>query len=280
MDPICNIYYVGTKLMPRDIYPLQFGEQACSSNYGFGPCIRNHYFIHYVYSGKGRFEAEGKVYHLSAGQLFLIYPGQLTYYQADSDQPWFYRWIEFNGNLSETILKSAGLSKTSPILTDTDNFPIGKALKKLVGKGQTSFEDLMSSFWSFIAKLTVDSDANNITDPKAEYVQRAENYINMYLYRKITISEIAEYVGINRSYLSRLFKQYKGVSTQQYMIATKLDTAAQYLKNVNLSVREVAKSVGYDDPLEFSKAFKARFKLSPVMWRNEIFWKQSVKEYR
>jgi AraC-like DNA-binding protein len=212
--------------------------------------------------------------------LFLIYPGQLTYYEADKHDPWFYRWLEFNGNFSEALLKSAGLSKASPVLSDIEEFPIGEALKSLVEKGEVSFEAIMSNFWAFIAVLTAGNENKMQPDPAEEYVRKSENYINMNLYRKITINEIAEYVGINRSYLSRLFKQYKGISTQQFMIAAKLDTAAQYLKNKNLSVGEVAKSVGYSDQLEFSKAFKSRFKVSRVQWRKEIFWEQSVKEYR
>lgn len=279
MEPVRNVYYVETTLMPSDIYPLQYGEQECVSGYGFGPCIRNHYFIHFVYRGSGRFEVEGKVYHLNSGQLFLIYPGQLTYYEADKEDPWFYRWIELNGSFSETLLNAAGLSKASPILTDKEGFPIGEALKRIVDQGETSFEFLMSNFWAFIATMNTGNTSNKNMDPSEEYVRKAENYIKLNLYRKITINEIAEYVGINRSYLSRLFKQYKGISTQQFMIASKLDMAAQYLKKKSLSVAEIGKSVGYSDPLEFSKAFKSRFRVSPVQWRNELFWVQSVKEY-
>ena len=293
MEPLYHVYYVDTALLPRDIYPLQYGEQECTPGYGFGPCIRNHYFLHYVYQGKGTFEGEGKRYLLEAGQLFLIYPGQLTYYEADREEPWVYRWIEFNGSFSESLLKAAGLSRDTPVFMESPSsdsmFPeaareifgaIGAALKHLVTQGETSFEALMSSFWAFLAALTSESQQTAGIAPAEEYVRKAENYIKMNLHQKISIQEIAEYVGINRSYLSRLFRQYKGSSTQQYIIAARLDSAAQYLKNKKLSVGEVAKSVGYSDQLEFSKAFKARFKVSPTQWRTEVFWQQSVKEYR
>lgn len=280
MKPLCNIYYTDTRLMPNDLYPMQYGEQKCESGYGFGPCIRNNFFIHYIYKGTGTFTAEGKTYHIAPGQLFLIYPGQLTYYQADKDDPWFYRWIEFNGNFSEVLCKMAGISKRSPIFTDNRDFSVGNALEKLVDKGNTNFETLMSDLWNFISELTKDFKCNNNTAPSEEYVRKASNYIKLNLHKKITVKDISEYVGIDRSYLSRLFKQYKGISTQQYIIAAKLDTAAQYLKNKQLSVKQVAKSIGYDDQLEFSKAFKIRFKVSPSEWRCEDFSQQSIKEYK
>lgn len=278
MIPVYHVYYTDTTLMPHDIYPMQYGEQDCVSGYSFGPCVRNHFFLHYVYRGKGKFKTEGNTYHLHAGQAFLIYPGQLTYYEADTDDPWFYRWIEFNGDLSESLLNIAGLSHKSPVFTDRADLSAGNALKTLVSQGKTDFEILMAYFWHFIAAITAGNKMPCLASPADEYIRKAETYIHLNLHKKISVTELSEFVGINRSYLSRLFQRYKGLSTQQYIIRKKLDTAAQYLNHKNLSVKEVANSVGYHDPLEFSKAFKSRFNLSPTQWRGKAFWEQSVKE--
>lgn len=278
MKPINNIYYIDSSLLLSDLYPLQFGEQACESSYGFGPSIRNHFFLHYIYHGQGIFQAEGKTYPLHAGQLFLIYPDQITYYEADQKDPWLYRWIEFHGSISDTLASSAGFSKASPVLSDTEGFPIGQALKRIVEQGEIDFAKHMSNFWYFISTLISRNLQIRQLSQQELYIFKAEKFIKTNLHRTIKISDLSDTLGIDRSYLSRLFKRYKGVSTQQFILSAKLDAAAQFLKNENFSIREVAQSVGYDDSLQFSKAFKAKFNLSPSLWRKEIYWKQSIKE--
>ena len=85
--------------------------------------------------------------------MFLIFPGQLTYYEADAEKPWFYRWIAFDGGLCEALLGSAGLSVDNPVLTDDASRSAGEALKKIVDGGVTSYARLMRDFWNFAAAL-------------------------------------------------------------------------------------------------------------------------------
>jgi len=106
-----------------------------------------------------------------------------------------------------------------------------------------------------------------------------ENYIRMNVHKKIRVTELADYAGIDRSYLSRIFKEQKGQSPQQYLLKMKMETAAQHLKDKDISVKEVALCVGYDDPLEFSKQFRRHFLVSPSSWRKQHFYEQSIQEY-
>ncbi|MBR0470082.1 MAG: helix-turn-helix transcriptional regulator [Clostridia bacterium] len=103
----------------------------------------------------------------------------------------------------------------------------------------------------------------------------AELYMKSHINKKITVNDIAAHVGINRSYLSRLFKKYKGISPQQYLVLLRVNTAAQYLKNTDVSVAEAAYSVGYSDYHVFNKAFHAHFNTSPSEWRKKYFRQQS-----
>lgn len=275
---IFNLYHTDTTMHPRDIFPMQYGQQQCRSGYGFGPAIRNYYFFHYIYDGCGTFTVNGKTYNLHKGQMFIIYPGQLTYYQADSKNPWFYRWIEFSGNFTETILTAAGFDDDVQILDDYGNNEIGNALKDIINVGEVGFETLMSYFWRFIAKLSRDNALKITSQNSQHYITKATNYIKSNIYRRITIPEIAEYLGINRSYLSTLFKEHLGISTQQFIIDLRLKTSTQFLQDKNLSVKEIALSVGYSNQLDFAKAFKAKFKMTPTEWRNQFFWEQSIEK--
>lgn len=276
MNEFFNDYYADTSLIPCDIYPMQYGEEQCFKNHSFGPCIRNNYIIHYIYSGKGSFCVNGREYELHAGQLFLICPDILTFYKADSKEPWMYRWIEFNGSFAGTLLKSAALNAKEPVLNDREGTPIGNALLDIVHGGSMSFELLMCKFWNFIYALT-DGSSSSQQNPSGEYIRQAEAYIKMNIYKKVTVNDVAAYVGIDRSYLSRLFQKHRDMSPQQFIISLKLNMASQYLRNQNISVAEAAQSVGYSDPHVFAKAFKKQFSLSPGAWQKQIMWEQSIK---
>lgn len=273
-----DLYHTNTAMHPRDIFPMQYGQQQCRGGYSFGPAVRNYYFFHYIYSGCGTFVVNGTSHSLHAGQMFIIYPGQSAYYRADDENPWLYRWIEFSGDFSETILAAAGFSEEVQVLDDYGGGEIGNALKAILDLGEGGFETLMSRFWSFIARLSRDNALKITSQNSHGYITKATGYIKSNIYRRITICEIADYLGINRSYLSTLFKEHTGISTQQFIIRQRLQTATQFLMDKNLSVKEIALSVGYTNQLDFAKAFKAHYKMTPTQWRNQNFWEQSIKK--
>ncbi len=273
MDVFFRNYYLATNYVPTDIYPILYGEQQCEPGYGFGPCVRSNYIIHYVYSGRGMLRIGEDEYKVGKGEMFLIRPNSLAYYRADSENPWLYRWVEFNGSMSERILAPF----KSPVLRDFEGEPIGNRLKEFVGAGKTTFEAAMERLWGIIAALNETVSDNNPVSSH-EYVLMAEQYIKNNINKKITVNDIASYIGINRSYLSRLFKERKGVSPQRYLTTSKINTAAQYLKNTDISVMDAAQSVGYTDYHVFNKVFHRYFNASPSEWRKKYIWQQSIIE--
>ena len=107
------------RLHNTDLNVYQCGHHDCEPGHAYGPAVRDHYLIHYIYSGCGKFYFDGNTYSLHAGDGFLIVPDKITYYQADSKDPWSYSWIGFNGLKAESYLNSANLSAKNPIFTYT-----------------------------------------------------------------------------------------------------------------------------------------------------------------
>lgn len=271
MDYFFKNYYLSTTYVPTDIYPIQYGEQQCKPGYGFGPCVRSNYILHYVYSGCGILRIGDTEYKIHPGEIFLIKPNLLAYYESDQKNPWLYRWIEFNGSMSERILSAF----SEPVISDYDDAIIGKKFKEFIDCGQIPFESAMEKFWAVIAALNKNSaDSSQIRS--RDYVQMAEQYIKNNINKKITVNDISAHVGINRSYLSRLFKEYKKISPQQYLTSVRVNTAAQYLKNTDISIVEAAQSVGYSDYHIFNKVFHRYFNTSPSEWRKKYYWQQSI----
>jgi AraC-like DNA-binding protein len=103
--------------------------------------------------------------------------------------------------------------------------------------------------------------------PEARYVNEAVNIIALSYSRPLKISEIADRVGINRSYLTSIFKREMHVSPQAFLINIRLENAARLLKETEDTVGNIAAAVGYSDPLAFSKAFKQKYGCTPSEFR-------------
>lgn len=100
-------------------------------------------------------------------------------------------------------------------------------------------------------------------------IGQCKNYISRNIYKKIYLKDIAEYVGRNPSYVSRLFSQDQGITLQQYIQKEKINVACNLLKYSNRSIAEIAQYMGFCSQSNFTDAFKRWKSLSPNMYRNQ-----------
>ena len=90
-------------------------------------------------------------------------------------------------------------------------------------------------------------------------------YVNEFYMKKMSLDEISAHVGLNREYLSRLFRAETGTSLFQYITEVRMRKAAELLAaNKDILIKEVALDVGIDDPYFFSKKFKTFYGISPT----------------
>lgn len=104
-------------------------------------------------------------------------------------------------------------------------------------------------------------------EEKADHVEEALRYIEDHYCDPFTVQELADHLGLNRSYLHRIFKSFTGVSIQSYLLDYRIRQACILLKTTTLSVRVIAHSVSYIDPLYFSRIFHQKMGVSPSEYR-------------
>src|SRR5699024_7521920 len=73
--------------------------------HSFGPAIRQDFILHVIMEGKGTYHVREQRYELKKGDLFLIRPGESTFYLADGEDPWVYCWLSFGGAAAEEIIR-------------------------------------------------------------------------------------------------------------------------------------------------------------------------------
>src|SRR5690606_10209060 len=77
---------------------LYSGEGGPIADHSVGPAMYDYYLIHTVLTGAGIFESGGVSFRCEVGDTFVIIPGQLFRYAADTEEPWDYAWVAFTGN--------------------------------------------------------------------------------------------------------------------------------------------------------------------------------------
>lgn len=268
-------------------YKLEFSGEQSGSLYvnccglsrteglhSFGPALKPHYLVHYILSGKGRFSIGGKEYPLEAGYGFLITPDELAFYQADENDPWTYVWVGFSGVQAAEYISNIGLSVRQPIFRSEESEELYRIVKDMMEHNTFGLShDLrrngqLGVFLSIIAEGT--KVAENEVDRANNYVRKAISFIQSNYCNPIKVTDVANYVCINRSYLYTLFQNSMGMSPQQFLSTFRITKATELLQLTALPVESIALSCGYQDPLVFTKAFKQMKKMSPTSYRKEM----------
>ena len=263
-----------------DLMPYQYGREVCTPGHAFGPARRSHFLFHYILDGCGSLSTVDEnggttVYELHAGEGFLIFPGQITTYVADLDDPWEYTWIEFDGAHVKSNLDRMGLNPSFPVYQAQDaerRVEMVDALHDVLAHRSASQFYLVACTYRFFDGFlgSVKPHRANATSRLHNfYVDNALAYIEQNYQDDVTVEDIARNAGLNRSYFGKVFRDAMGVSPQQFLIGYRIEKACELLKLSNLSVGDVGRAVGYPNQLHFSRAFKNACGVSPRAWRQE-----------
>lgn len=254
----------------EELHINNFGRSVTRPGHRYGPAVRSFYLIHYIVEGKGEFSVNGASYRLKQGQGFLIEPDYLTTYTADREHPWTYVWLGFSGRKAKVILNSIGLNQDSPIFTCAPEQRLEQYVMDMLEHNHATSSDLyrreamLLLFFSALAQTKRDTIADRSENA---YVAQAIRYIQDCYHEPLRVEDMARYVGLNRSYLSTLFKKYTGLSPIKYLQTFRMTRAAHLLSLTQLPITAVAYSCGYQETESFHKIFKQHTGLSPKQYR-------------
>lgn len=276
-------YYVVSNPLPAgesDFTVLFAGESQTKPEHQLGPKVYDYYLIHYVISGCGIFSSHGEEYALGAGDSFVIEPEQLISYVSDETDPWHYCWIAFTGAQAIKHVEATGLTPANPVIHIARNrhIPvlfrqIQQALKSRKSNAQLkSIGYLNLLLGEYCEAISAPVLAGLVSEDESDrIVQQAIHYLSTQYAEPITIEMMAESLGYNRAYLSRMFKRHTKVTPVTFLLKLRVDKARLLLRErLELTIEQIAASVGFYDPLYFSKQFRRWYGVSPSEYRNQI----------
>lgn len=259
----------------REITIYYCGQEECAPEHYFGPAIRQHYLLHVVLDGKGFYRAGGETYHLEEGDAFLIKPQEITYYQADKENPWVYAWAAFGGGQAERLVSEYRQEEAGYHYRFDQESRWREWIHALVEAFEApghNQDEMAGYLYLLFAQFPRRWEGGE--DPEWNYVAGAERYIHHNFSYPIQIGDVAKHVGIDRTYLFKLFKKYKGISPKQYLTACRLAEAKRLLEETALNATEIGLSCGFHDASVFGKNFQQWEGEPPLAYRKrKIIWK-------
>lgn len=267
-----------TPSIDADIDLFYCGIENCIPDFTCGPYIRHFYLIHYIIKGEGYYICNQKKYDLKPGDVFTIFPKDLTYYASNSDNTWSFCWFAFNGKKAVDILETCGINKNSPTRHMLLEYALDKPVKDLLNcfsdRNTPVRAKLQSHLYLIFSKmqenfLKTDNQPhqrNCIT----EYIENAVVYIDYNYMKPLTIKQIADYVGLERTYFSKIFSLATGSSPQSYLIRYRLEKAVHLMSTTNYSMKQIGLSVGIPNEYYFSRLFKKLKHISPREFKMTI----------
>jgi AraC family transcriptional regulator, arabinose operon regulatory protein len=253
---------------------------------GYYPNAKGHYtyrkkglpenFLFYCVDGNGWYKIGDKKSEVGPNQFFILPQNVEHAYGSSEDNPWTIYWIHYGGESLPQLnglqavqkhFKPAYIKNSGEILTTFSR--MYKALELGYSTDNLIFANLC--FPHFLSLFIYNSKQTTVatSTEKMDCVDSAILYMQEHINENITLQELSNHYNYSASRFSSLFKQKTGYAPIDYFIQMKMQKASQQLDFTTSSVKDIALSMGFDDPYYFSKRFRKIIGLSPKQYRTQ-----------
>ena len=134
------------------------------------------------------------------------------------------------------------------------------------------YDELLRIFEDIKDELDIKRGIKKSDEPFSGYYEQIVKHTIAYLktyYKNASLEEAANLVSLSPNYLSKIFKRKTGINFSEYLLKVKMEKAEELLHNITLRTYEVAEEVGYDNPKNFTRAFKQYSGKTPREFREQ-----------
>ena len=264
------------EIAPGAIYP----PSNHPTRYLFSPGkgrILSEYQLLYITDGKGVFSCDTlgreKKIPVSAGNMFLLFPGEWHNYRPLEDTGWTEYWIGFNGVAGSRLEQKGFFSRTRPLLDVSFHDEIVDLYARAIDiaeKQQSGFQQALSGIVSALLGMAYYYDRNEsfLESNTDKMIARAKLLISEQLFL-IDPKKLADELCVSYSSFRRTFKEYTGFSPAKYILHVKINQAKELLTNSSTEIKEIAYNLGFENTDYFFTVFRRLTGQTPLAYRSE-----------
>lgn len=251
---------------------------------GYYPNAAGHYtyrkkglpenFIFYCVDGNGWFKIGNTKYSVGPNEFFILPQNVEHAYGSDPKDPWTIYWIHFGGTMLPSLNNIPVFQQHFRPLHIKQNDYIFSLFTHIYQTLELGFsiDNLMFSNMSlghYLSLFIYNDKHFDIKDSsKHDIVDEALLYMQQHVNETLTLQHLCDHTHYSPSRFSNLFRQKTGYAPIDYFIQMKMQKASQLLDFTDKPVKDVAASIGFDDPYYFSRRFTKTFGISPTKYRS------------
>jgi len=256
----------------REFVPVAAGRSEAAAGLPGGVTSENEFIFFYCVRGRGWCEIEGNQHEIMPGQLFVVPAKSQASYATYGERLWSLIWIQL------AIINSRPFAARINFTPRT--VALGPSEKTLI---LALFQDVLHALempcpqrLQQVSQRTVALLDSTICMPRespqmetdaAARIGRTIEYMREHLNEPLRAGTLAGVANMSLPHYFAQFKRVVGSSPIDYLIKLRMEHARRLLKETSWSVKEVAVSLGYDDPLYFSRVFKSINQTAPSDFR-------------
>lgn len=232
------------------------------------------YLFQYTLKGSGTVKIGGQEHILDEGKAFFLkMPGEESYYfdETRNEAPWelIFIMLECHGAERYCLYIEERLGKI--ISLPVSHEAIQLLLKLHADAKKQRLQDpfiLSSRAFQFLCLLCSASQASAVSD--SGLPERARDYIRQNSSRPIGISDVAAFLKVSPSHLSREFYKTTGMKPIDYLTRVRLERAVDLLASSSMKIEDIGNRCGFSSANYFGKVFKRHMELTPAQFRSYI----------
>ena len=264
-------------------------EELRSAGYHFSHHIHSSIEIYRILSGDCYLDIRSQTVHCTEGDFMMLLPDVMHSFYLNDKSDCSFQHIHFDPELfAGIVLENNGIQPVTllhAILFNSRSYYyfrsdciIDNTINKLISLYASS-NSLFSAaninvslIQLMLYILDKSEPPHSLTAPQRQnsYVAYTLNYIKEHYAKKIIQEDIANQLHISTRYLSKLFKSYMGLSFPHYINIYRINRSIELMPNHNLSLTDIALSVGFNDSQHYSKVFMKVVNASPSQYRKLI----------
>lgn len=254
------------------------------------------YEILYVVQGRGELSAGESRLPFQKGSLLVVPPGvkhsfsstvlplrmwcihfnlyentqkqQGTPKREDSPGQWVHGLVFDPRDPAGISLKKKELHL--PLVTDSEKDPLlSVKLHRMSGLLDRTQRQDVSLIEKQLTAILEQLLAPREAEPRKRYAQAAAEYVDSSYREGIRLGDLAQLLHLERSYVSRLFKEEWGVSFSEYLTGRRVEEAKRLLRETGLTMDQVAEQSGFYDTSHLHRTFLKICGISPGAYRRE-----------
>ena len=264
-----DIYYNTPSDWARShlFYVEMGGYFVCDNQYLIDRRGFDSYLLFFTVKGSGTIETPLGTSRCGEGEVSLINCNDPHIYYANDY--WEFMWFHFNGNHSRQIVEMVLSRQINNVRIPETSLSLRYfelITKKHIGKSINE-EIMVSAYVQYILAEMIAYSGNTVKLQRTNRINEAIAYIEQHYPENIVIDDIANALNISRSSFSHEFKRETGFSPYEFITNKRINRSKELLKMTEMSVGDIANTVGFNSQANFIKIFRERNGMTPNAFR-------------